>query len=66
MLLRDTSQDCFFGLLAQNLVEYLPSIYTPTVGNACKQWSNLLRRPQGLYISIKDLVCCASNFTTCS
>ena len=57
MLLRETSQDCFFGLLAQNLVEYLPLIYTPVVGDACRQWSSLLRRPQGLYISIKDLVC---------
>ena len=56
MLLRETSQDCFFGLVQQHLVDALPLIYTPIVGDACRQWSSLLRRPQGLYISINDLV----------
>jgi hypothetical protein len=56
MLLRETSQDCFFGLVQQHLAAVLPLIYTPTVGDACRQWSSLLRRPQGVYISINDLV----------
>ena len=56
MLLRETSQDCFFALARQRIREVLPLIYTPTVGDACRRWSALLRRPQGLYISIRDLV----------
>lgn len=53
-ILREHNQDAFFGLLAQNLNELLPVIYTPTVGDACKNWSALMQRPQGLYVSIKD------------
>ncbi len=59
-ILREQNQDAFFGLLAQNLNKLLPIIYTPTVGDACKQWSTLMQRPQGLYVSIKDKVCCFS------
>lgn len=55
-ILREHNQDAFFGLLAQNLNELLPVIYTPTVGDACKNWSALMQRPQGLYVSIKDQV----------
>lgn len=55
-ILREHNQDAFFGLLAQNLNELLPVIYTPTVGDACKNWSALMQRPQGLYVSIKDKV----------
>lgn len=55
-VLREQNQDAFFGLLAQNLNKLLPIVYTPTVGDACKQWSALMQRPQGLYVSIKDKV----------
>ncbi|KAK9916262.1 hypothetical protein WJX75_000644 [Coccomyxa subellipsoidea] len=55
MNLKETNGDCFYGLMAQRLVDYLPIIYTPAVGEACQQWSSLLARPQGLYISISDL-----------
>ena len=55
-VLRNQNQDAFFGLIARNLNKLLPVIYTPTVGEACKQWSRLMQRPQGLYISIRDKV----------
>lgn len=55
-VLREQNQDAFFGLLSQNLNQLLPVIYTPTVGDACKKWSALLQRPQGLYVSITDKV----------
>ena len=55
-ILREQNQDAFFGLLSQNLNKLLPVIYTPTVGDACKQWSTLMQRPQGLYVCIKDKV----------
>ncbi|BDA40585.1 NADP-dependent malic enzyme [Coccomyxa sp. Obi] len=54
MGLKETNEDCFYALIAQRLSDYLPVIYTPTVGEACQQWSSLLTRPKGLYISILD------------
>lgn len=56
MALRDTSWDVFYGVLARNLTELLPVVYTPTVGDACLEWSALLPRPVGLYVSFKDQV----------
>ena len=38
----------------QNLGELLPIVYTPTVGDACKEWGTLLPRPTGLYVSMRQ------------
>ncbi|KAG1862779.1 malate dehydrogenase [Suillus subalutaceus] len=34
--------------------EITPIIYTPTVGDACLQYSKIYRNPEGLFISLKD------------
>ncbi|TFK22450.1 malate dehydrogenase [Coprinopsis marcescibilis] len=44
----------FYKLCLENMPEITPIIYTPTVGDACIQFSHIYRRPEGLYISIKD------------
>lgn len=44
----------FYKLCLENMPEVTPIIYTPTVGDACIQFSHIYRRPEGLYVSIKD------------
>ncbi|KAG2008538.1 malate dehydrogenase [Coprinopsis cinerea AmutBmut pab1-1] len=44
----------FYKLCLENMSEITPIIYTPTVGDACIQFSHIYRRPEGLYVSIKD------------
>ena len=37
-----------------NLEEILPWIYTPTVGEACREFSHIAREPKGFYITPDD------------
>jgi malate dehydrogenase (oxaloacetate-decarboxylating)(NADP+) len=41
----------FYRVLLDHLEETLPIIYTPTVGQACVEWSRIYERPRGLYVS---------------
>ncbi|KAI0667296.1 malic enzyme [Trametes maxima] len=52
--LKDADHAMFYRLCLANMAEITPLIYTPTVGDACLQYSHIFRRPEGLYISIKD------------
>ncbi|XP_028069970.1 NAD-dependent malic enzyme 59 kDa isoform, mitochondrial-like [Camellia sinensis] len=47
---------CCFSLhvLIDNIEDFAPIIYTPTVGLVCQNYSGLFRRPRGMYFSAKD------------
>ena len=44
----------YFELVMEHIEEYLPLIYTPTVGEACQKFSHLFRYARGLYVSAED------------
>jgi malate dehydrogenase (oxaloacetate-decarboxylating)(NADP+) len=51
--LQDTDEALFYRLLMSDPAQFLPLVYTPTVGEACLQFGHIIRRPKGMYISIK-------------
>jgi malate dehydrogenase (oxaloacetate-decarboxylating)(NADP+) len=52
--LQDRNEVLFYYTLTRHLELMLPVIYTPTVGEACRQFGALFRRPRGLYVSADD------------
>ena len=52
--LQERNERLFYRTLIDNLEEVLPLIYTPTVGEACREFSHIAREPKGFYITRND------------
>ena len=49
--LQDTNETLFYALIVRNIQQILPIVYTPTVGEGCQRFSQIWRKPRGLFLS---------------
>ena len=52
--LRNSNVHLFYRILVEHIKMIAPLIYTPTVGQACLEWSQNYVQPEGLYLSYAD------------
>jgi malate dehydrogenase (oxaloacetate-decarboxylating)(NADP+) len=52
--LHDRNEALFVRVVADNIDEIQPLIYTPTVGLACQRFGHIFQRPRGLFVSAND------------
>ncbi len=50
--LHDNNVTLFYALIQRHLLEMLPVVYDPTVGEAIENFSEVYTRPRGLFLSI--------------
>ena len=49
--LQDNDETLFYSMIEHYTDELLPIVYTPAVGEGCQRFSEIWRRPRGLFIS---------------
>jgi len=53
--IQDADETLFYAILSKHTKTTMPLVYTPTVGQACQEWSQIYRHtPRGLYITADD------------
>jgi malate dehydrogenase (oxaloacetate-decarboxylating)(NADP+) len=53
MNLLATNQALFYRTLMSDPARFLEIVYDPTIGEACLKFDHIMRRPMGMYLSIK-------------
>lgn len=53
--LQDTNETLFYALIVRNVEQMLPLVYTPTVGEGCQRFSEIWRKPRGLFLSYPNM-----------
>jgi malate dehydrogenase (oxaloacetate-decarboxylating) len=53
--LQDSNEVLFYALLAGDIAEMLPVVYTPAVGLGCQEFSHTFRKPRGLFLSVPHI-----------
>jgi len=49
--LQDNCETLFYSMIERYTEELLPIVYTPAVGEGCQRFSEIWRRPRGLFLS---------------
>lgn len=52
--LHDNNVTLFYALLQRHMLEMLPVVYDPVVGEAIEKYSEVVTRPRGLFLSINE------------
>ncbi|XQW84341.1 NAD-dependent malic enzyme [Thalassotalea piscium] len=52
--IQDNNETLFFKLIQAHITEMMPIIYTPTVGDACEQFSDIYRSSRGIFVSYEE------------
>lgn len=52
--LHDRNETLYHRIIIDHMEEVAPLIYTPTVGQACKEFGSRYRRPRGMYFTEDD------------
>lgn len=52
--LQDNDETLFYSLIAEHTEELLPVVYTPAVGEGCQRFSEIWRKPRGLFLSYPE------------
>jgi malate dehydrogenase (oxaloacetate-decarboxylating) len=49
--LQDINETLFYALILSDIRAMMPIVYTPTVGEGCQRFSEIWRKPRGLFLS---------------
>jgi malate dehydrogenase (oxaloacetate-decarboxylating) len=49
--LQDLNETLFYAMITRNIEEMLPIVYTPAVGEGCQRFSEIWRKPRGVFLS---------------